>query len=204
MHTITQMHAFEDAGCHRLVTMPRVAFGKGQDAKVGNGLTFDQTNTSQLRQRAQLFDTVVGEMIAAGKIDVSDTITLLDQLLDRGVREMYAMAHVDIVQISAQFCNGKYCSVGDFSAFGEDEISESWSGIDDHLDRIVSYVMACGQIQDPQTFEYHMSWEIEKGLVVEQMAVSDSQFAKLASSSDERRHRRIGDAFTLMQVNLQH
>ena len=62
-------------------------------------------------------------MYATAKVNIPNAITAGYQLLDGVVCDVAAVAQVNIMQVLSKPCNGIYCSIGDVSALGKDEVS---------------------------------------------------------------------------------
>lgn len=65
--------------------------------------------------------------MAAGKINVSDALAVLNQRDDAGISDPRAVAQVDVMQVLAEPCNGKDTAISQVAAFGKDEVAQPWS-----------------------------------------------------------------------------
>ncbi len=91
------MHPLQTAAPEQLSVRSELCFGQCQYTSIRDGLTLDQSDPPQLRQRSQLLDADVCQTMTAGEIDVADPTAKLDELDDGVVGDLLTVAQVDIM-----------------------------------------------------------------------------------------------------------
>lgn len=89
------------------------------------------------------------------------------------------------------------------STLGKHEVAETRRGLDDPLDRPIGQPCARREIQDAQVFVGTARREGEKGSVVDELAVGQSELSQGLPLGEQVRHRLIADQTTLVKVNLE-
>ena len=93
------------------------------DANIGQVLTLDQANPPQFGQTSEMTDTSVCESGTTGKVNVSNSVALLDKFDDSVIAEEGTMTQVDVVQIFSQGTDGLDCLICDELTLGKNKIS---------------------------------------------------------------------------------
>ena len=145
---VTEMHALQGARLDCATWGARLRFRKRQNAPIGNLPTLDQSDALQFRQRCQLLDGIVGEVLAAREIDVSDTVAQLHKLHHTGVCDTRAVTQVDIMQILAQTGDCHDATVRDLSAFSQHKVAQPRSSLNNPLDSCVLQLATIGKVEN--------------------------------------------------------
>lgn len=148
MNAVTEMYSLEKTGpdWFRRQLPADAKFGESHYASVCDCLAFDQADSSQLRQRRELLYTRIRQSMAAGQVNIPDPITHFDQMDHSRVRDLGAMAQMDVMQVLPQSGDGIHRSVCNILAFCEDEVAQSWRCFNDLLYRVVVHLVARSQI----------------------------------------------------------
>ena len=156
--------------------MPSVRDGLCQsvDALIRDCLAFDETDSPELLQRSKLLDTQICQALTTGQVDVSDSITDLDQLNDRIVGDLDAVPKVYVVEIFPELCDCYHCTVSYLPTLGEDQIPQTWGCVNDSLNSVIPEKKTGCQIKYPQAVKCHVPWQVQKGVIRQKVAMSDT------------------------------
>lgn len=165
------MHAFKRArgglSIRTLVSLP----GKRHDALVGDVAALDKANPLELGERRELFNRLVRQILTAGEINVADTSAHPNQLLDTSVGNPRTVAKVDVVEVLAKLRDRRDGTVGDLTAFCQDEVTQAWGGRDDLLDTNVVELSTIRKIQYAEALICSIRRQVEEGVVRDAGAV---------------------------------
>lgn len=95
------------------------------------------------------------------------------------VRDVAAVAEVQVVEVLAQPCDGVDGSVRDVAAFREDQIAQAVRHLDDLIDRFVGDESAVGKVQNPERLKGFVRRKVQESIVGQEIAVRQPQFSKV-------------------------
>jgi hypothetical protein len=196
MHAIAEMYTFQRTGG----TVS--AADEALDRKVGDVVAFDQTNPSKLGQEGELADTGIGETGAARKIDVSNPGTSLDQRSHGPIRDIAAVAQVQVVQVLAQRRDRVHSPVGDVATLGQDQDPQARCHLDNLINSFIRDQAAVSKIQDAQAVELLVG-DLQEGVVRQQVTVGKTYLADTVEVAEEMCDRPISDLVAAVEINLQ-
>lgn len=182
--------------------VPLVSLGKSKHRSIGDIATLYQAYSFQLGQDSKARDGLVGEVQTATKVDVANSIAVVDKAFDRFVRQVGTMTQVNIVQVLAEFGDGKDGLICDVAALGKNHIAQTGSSLNYLLHGPVGHSLTRCQIEDAEVFVCLARRKGQECAVVDELAVCQSEFSQRLAFNQERCDRSVADQLALLQVYL--
>ena len=107
------------------------------------------------------------------------------------------------MKVLAQLRDGHNCSVRYLPAFCQDQVSKTWSCLDNLLDASVLKFSAVCQIEDAQALKGNVLWKVEKRVIRNPRAVCKTKLAELMTLVDESSNCVIFEISAVCKVNLE-
>ena len=111
VRAVAQMQTLEIVGRMGAAATATVATrsartSQGADAAVSDVAALDQANALQLGKLSEERDGLVGEIQAAGKVDIANSVAILDKMADSIISDAATVAQVQEMQVFAELGDG--------------------------------------------------------------------------------------------------
>lgn len=145
-----------------------------------------------------MLDTSIRQVGTASKVDVPDSVARLDELYYRRIRDIGAVAQMDVVQILPKSGNGQDRAIGDEPALGEHQIPQARSRIHDSLHGIILDPLTGSKIQYAKTVKRQLWRELQEHRLGHFSAMGQSKLSQIPEFAHECIHRGICHELAIM------
>ncbi|KAI6771078.1 hypothetical protein HG531_009933 [Fusarium graminearum] len=109
------------------------SFGEVEDRFIGDRAAFHKADTLQLGQEGKTLNTLVCQVGATAKINVSNTVAVLDKFLDTLVGDVPTVTQMHVMQVLTKLRDSMNGCISDVPALCENKIAKARGYINDLL-----------------------------------------------------------------------